>query len=104
MTEQFTQQYLGKFPPDPIYKAVKRAFLAMQEQHRDRNKGKNNLCPPSEAMLYHFIKCMEHGSHKPEDLLMDMLTALAQQSDDFYYKLIEKEMFTPKPIMISSDN
>lgn len=97
---EFRREYMCEFKHDPIYKAVKRAYAACDHDHRERNKGKNNLCPPSVSVLYHYVKCLESTSEKPEDTLEHVLIGLAKQMDEYYYKLVAKEMWTLKPISI----
>ena len=99
MKEEFEHRYLGKFPPNPVYKALKKAFNSIQRKHQEENKGKNKLNPPSQAMLYNFIKYLENSNDNPEDILHEFFISLATYGDELYYDLLEQKTINVKPII-----
>ena len=92
----------GEFKQDPIYRAIKNAYLTIKRQNFER-KDKRNLMPPSEATLHHIIQCLNNTQKKPEDLLQEILVALATQTDDYYYSYLRIKLFTVDPIVIKTD-
>lgn len=101
--KEFQRQYMGQFPPHPVYKAVRRALGKIQYEYKEKKRGKTIINPPSESLLYSFQKSLERGNCDPEESLAAILVALAQQGDEFFYKLIEKERHTIRPIIIDAD-
>ena len=98
---QEIKNYLqGEFKQDPIYRALKKAYGTCDHDHRERSKGKNSIFPPSVNVLHHYIKHLENSSEKPEDTLHHILIGMAKQMDEYYYRLMDEVLTTPKPIAV----
>lgn len=97
--QEFKRHYLGEFKADPIYQAVRKTYYYLRSRERQRAK----LAPPSENIVYHFLKSFENSNSNSEDLLKQFLIYLSGLCDEYYELIIESEKTKASPVYINKE-